>query len=458
MSKKQEYIAKISYQNNLPPPLLPPSLLKFQDNENENADSPQLITSLYTKTNVNSLVNLDSELGMPLDLFKIPGLLNNSDTKFLNGFENVRLHADDRILLRDPRVDRLTKTDISKVSFLRRTEYISTSISSHSDSLTSNKKRTRDSSHDEDDDRILNSHEISEKVEGTFEKNSEDLSSFRHPIKKKLQAVKSWKLLPDTSSMDQNYFTLRLVGSATLSKQEKNTLALQTTIFRPVELEEDDWISMYTTDVKDSKILSNELEKKIDDSSNGLEKKVYKFKRLRDFDMKQIQTMENMGPSQQTQLNDLALIFNDEKKAVYYKPIRSKIELRSRRVNDVIRPLVREHNLDQINISLRNPTTQESNLRDKLRTKFDPIDFPYVDEDEDENEKGVESSQQPGEQHDSDGEESLPLSAQSHDSLPLSAQEHGSQGIDKTTTPEKEQSSETINEKQEKNSDEEQNM
>ena len=109
--------------------------------------------------------------------------------------------------------------------------------------------------------------------------------------------------------------------------------------------------------------------------------------------------MDSMGNSENTNssLTDLALVFDDEKKIVYYKPIRSKIELRRRRVNDVIRPLVREHNLDQINITLRNPTTNESRIKDKLRTTFDPIDFPYVEGEEEEeveeNEKNEEQEE-----------------------------------------------------------------
>ena len=125
MSKKQDYIAKVRYQNDLPPPPIPPKLLNYQVSPNEEVDSPQLITSLYTKTNVTPLVKLNNDLGMPLDLMKIPGVLDQMDTKYLHGFENIKLHPNDRILLRDPRVDRLTKTDMSKVTFLRRTEYVS---------------------------------------------------------------------------------------------------------------------------------------------------------------------------------------------------------------------------------------------------------------------------------------------------------------------------------------------
>ncbi|QLG72152.1 hypothetical protein HG535_0C05060 [Zygotorulaspora mrakii] len=378
MSRKQDYIAKVEYENNLPAPLLPPKLLKYRVNPEEHADSAELITSLYSKTSVTPLIRLNDDLGMPLDLMKFPGLLNNMDTKYLYELEGVKLAPEDRVLLRAPGVDKVPKADMSKVTFLRRTEYVSTSISSHAHGLTEDSKK-RTVSNLEDKEEPLVPKKILEKVENTFEAMTKDLSKIQHPIKKKVRAVRAWNLLPDTASMDQNYFSLRLVGSATLDKGEKEKLALATSIFRPVELEEDEWISMYTTDNKDSDILSKDVEKKIEENlaKDENEGKTYKFQRVRDFDMKQVQTQGGPNP-----FDELAIVLNNEKGVAYFKPLRSRIELRRRRVNDVIKPLVREHNVDQINISFRNPTPEEANMRDRLRMKFDPIDFAVVDEEE----------------------------------------------------------------------------
>lgn len=385
MSKKQEFIAKIKYQNNLPPPLLPPKLLNYKVNSGEEPDSAELITSLYSKTSVTPLVKLNDDLGMPLDLMQVPGLLNYMDTKYLYELDGVKLDPQDRVLLRAPGADKLPKTDMSKVTFLRRTEYISTAITSHGHG---EELRKRTASKLEESEEFLTAPQIVEKVEGGFDAMTKDLSQLQHPVKKKVHAVKTWNLLPDTASMDQSYFTLRLVGSATLHPGERKKLALSTSIFRPVELEEDEWISMYTTDPKNSEVLSKNLEKKIDDSlqNDENEGKVYRFKRLRDFDMKQIPHQGHAGD-----FGELALVLNDEKGIAYYKPLRSRIELRRRRVNDMIKPLVREHNIDQINVTLRNPTPQEADLRDRLRMKFDPIDFANADEDDEEPEQ-TESS------------------------------------------------------------------
>ncbi|CAB4254559.1 similar to Saccharomyces cerevisiae YBR279W PAF1 Component of the Paf1p complex [Maudiozyma barnettii] len=397
MSKKQEYIARVKYFNNLPAPSVAPKLLNYITNSEEDADAPQLVTSLYNKTNVTPLIDLDNDLGMPLDLMNIPGLLNKNDTKLLYGFENIKLHPDDRVLLRDPRADRLAKTDTAKVSFLRRTEYVSSTNATPA-GTGNGKKRARDTyeqrrglnNDDDDDDRILTAPEIVTKVENTFDSTSEDLSKLVHPVKRHLKAVESWNLLPDTASMDENYFSLRLVGSAALDKREKDKLALKTAIFRPVELEEDEWISMYTTDKTDSDILNKNVEKVISeeaDDNDESNNKSFKFKRVRDFDMQQAQktTDEGIPDLDQSRLGELAILFNQERGIAYYKPLRARIELRRRRVNDVLKTIVREHTVDQINISVRNPTTKEANAVDRLRMKYDPINFVPVDDEDSSN-------------------------------------------------------------------------
>lgn len=280
MSKKQEYIAPIKYQNSLPVPQLPPKLLAYPDAPETNPDSSQLINSLYVKTNISNLIQQDEDLGMPVDLMKFPGLLNKLDSKLLYGFDNVKLDKDDRILLRDPRIDRLTKTDMSKVTFLRRTEYVSNTIAAQ-DSTSLKRKRRLDN--EGSDDENLDVNHIVNRVEGTF--NNTD--TWKHPVKKGVKMVKKWDLLPDTASMDQNYFIMKFMGSASLDTKEKK--ALNTGIFRPLELEEDEWISMYATDHKDSSILENELEKGMDEmDDDSHEGKIYKFKRIRDYDMKQV--------------------------------------------------------------------------------------------------------------------------------------------------------------------------
>lgn len=386
MSRKQEFVGRVRYGNSLPAPLVPPRLLEYTRDPKEDVAAPELLSSLYAKTNVRPLVDIDRNLSMPVDLLKIPHFLTKMDTSLLQGFDNVKLQSKDRVLLRDPAADRVARTDTSKVGFLRRTEYVSTSLAAKQHG-SERAQRKRPRTKDVDDEMDCGSLKMVERVEATFENNEE----LRHPVKKHVRAVKTWDLLPDTASMDQNYFLLRLVGSAALQKQERDQLALETAIFRPVELEEDEWMSLYTTDLEDSKLLNNDLVKTIDEGKeiSNADPKAYVFKRLRDFDMKHILNQN----SEQQPLAELAIEFNDEMNIAYYKPLRSRIELRRRRVNDILKSIVRENNVDQINIQLRNPTPKESNMRDRMRTTFDPINFATVDDEDEEVEKSVNTTE-----------------------------------------------------------------
>lgn len=369
-TKKKDYIAKVSYKNDLPPPSLHPKLLNYKYLKSEAVESPKLITSLYIKTNVTPLIEIDKELGMPVDLLQIPGVLNQQDTKHLYGYEGVKLQAEDCILLRDPRVDRATKTDLSKVTFLRRTEYVSTIASTKNE-----KKRPLSAVHEDDNDNLLTPSQIVSKVEVTFDAVENELSELMHPIKKGVKVMKTWSLLPDTVSMDQTFFTIKMVGSAALAYKGKEPVNMKSAIFRPVELEEDEWVSVYVTEAEHDEKLQQELEQQIDEMTEN--STVYKFRHLNDYDMRQIKKT-----SSSSAFSEVAITFNDDKGIAYYKPLHSRLELRKRRVNDFIRPIVREHNWDQINLKLRKPTTQETKLRDKIRMRFDPIDFPNVDDDE----------------------------------------------------------------------------
>lgn len=74
----QDYIVRIRYQNTLPPPPNPPKLL----------DIPNPAVAQYTSTGFASRlareqplnVEVDSELGMPLDLIHVPGVFERDES------------------------------------------------------------------------------------------------------------------------------------------------------------------------------------------------------------------------------------------------------------------------------------------------------------------------------------------------------------------------------------------
>lgn len=395
----RKYIARVKYANDLPPPKLPPKLLKYNADEQEflknEVNNPSLITTLSTKNDISQLVKINEDLGMELNLMKFPGVLDNNDDKMLYGFENIKLAPEDRVLLRNPGVDRLTKTDISKVGFLRRTEYTSSTLTSRPQSASANpflnnpkhgrKRKLLDSNGnytdqygaenvdaEELEDLVrLDSKKLVTKIESTFQTLDANMDKYKHPVKKNLKAKKVWSFLPDTVSMDEKFFMVKLVGSAVLDKAEREKLSLDSALFRPVELNEDDWMSFYSlTDKSKSKKLINEMEHVLQDKDTLNASDTFKFQRVRDYNMHHIQFHDQ---------HDLAIAFNSEKNTAFYKPIQSRIELKKRRVNDFLKPLVKEHTVDQINVVFNNPTTEEQMFKDKVRSEFDPIDFPDVE-------------------------------------------------------------------------------
>ncbi|KAF8466440.1 Paf1-domain-containing protein [Kalaharituber pfeilii] len=110
-----------------PPPPNPPKLL----------DIPNPAVAQYTGTGFASKlareqplnVEIDSELGMPLDLVHVPGVFDRDESALRPIDPPPPVHPNDRALLRPAsalgKPARTTTTGASGVSFLRRTEYIS---------------------------------------------------------------------------------------------------------------------------------------------------------------------------------------------------------------------------------------------------------------------------------------------------------------------------------------------
>lgn len=121
----QDYLARVRYTNALPPP---PFYPKFLDIPNTGLSSglytsPHYASRLQREQPLN--IEADAELGMPIDLVGIQGVFEGKDEKIMFEDDPAPLHPKDRELLRP--INALGKPIASgnAVSFLRRTEYIS---------------------------------------------------------------------------------------------------------------------------------------------------------------------------------------------------------------------------------------------------------------------------------------------------------------------------------------------
>lgn len=137
----QEYIASLRYRNDLPPPEMPPKLLDIPHEGLARFLTPGYAANLARREEPN--IDVDAEGGMPIDLVGIPGLhlgdesgkyhfiydcfswLMNSCVAIMTPENPPPLHPIDVQLMMTPEQLRNPAPKDPRVSFLRRTQYIS---------------------------------------------------------------------------------------------------------------------------------------------------------------------------------------------------------------------------------------------------------------------------------------------------------------------------------------------
>lgn len=399
---RQDYIAKVRYINNLPPPPLNPKFIKYNvlESKTPSEENEQLMSSLFRKENfIQFIGQVDDEYGMQLNLLQNRGVLDGSNERAIYG-TNVPLHPSDRVLLRDAGIGRINKSEPG-VSFLRRTEYIA-------ERLTSKQVDERPVTKAKENVVLHDPESQLQAVELSFDNAQEtlnDLSKLQHPRRKHLRAVAAFPLLPDTSMMDTKFMSVKFTGSASLSRelqtlkrQEKDKYdeelqrnSLLSAVYRPITSEDGEWVSFYQ--LQDKRAV-NELKEKLESMEreqpvNLLDEEEqvaesFRFKHSKNYDM---QYQPTSKPCE-----ELALKFvsdsDNKKRAAYYYPISGKVELKKHRAsaNTEINRFLDESTMDVINFKLREPNTSELKKMDNIRSEYDPMEYEGEDEDDDEDE------------------------------------------------------------------------
>ncbi|KAK6198637.1 RNA polymerase II-associated [Scheffersomyces amazonensis] len=415
---RQDYIAKIRYSNNLPPPPLNPKFIQYNTTENisNQQEAQSLISSLFRKENFISLIEtIDEDLGLNLNLINNKGFLDEGNDRAINNLVNktdenkpVTLHPKDRALLRDAGIGNISKSEPG-VSFLRRTEYIAErQIRSHgSDVSTSSESKNTKEPEKLDAEAQLKA------VEDTFEAARDtliNLDKLKHPRKRNLKAVNTWPLLPDTSMTDAKFLNVKFIGSASLSRElqvlkqkkgdkfdaELHKNITNTSILKPITSDDGEWISLYqltnnSATKLNKKLHSTEREKPInllDEEDDAIEK--YDFKYIKNYDM----TYNRFAKEYEEVSIKLVPDENDSKrrKVAYYYPIAGRIDLRKHRpiANTEVNRFLRESIYDGINFKLREPTTNELEKMDAIRSEFDPVEYGGDEDEEDEEDEEEE--------------------------------------------------------------------
>lgn len=357
-SKRQDYVARIRYSNDLPPPPCPPKLLKIPV-DTQKLTSSAFLSDALVKRKMN--MQVDSDLGMPLDLLEVPKVLSEGDESafFANDEQTtIPLPEEDKPLLEDPTAkNQNSKTGPASVAFLRRTEYMS-------EAMRQKSNETKASSMAQQKAEKVNPEVILQTVESTFDTANTNITTLRHPRKKHLRPAKSWALLPDTKMFDLQYISVKMVGSASLSNQKRkfSDAELSTALFKQSSVGEDEWMSFYTAEDKDAE----ELKERVESSADTLEEdsRQYRFTRIQDNDV----TLEKKR-------QEITLNFDQNTQQALYTNVAGQASLKRRRVVKHRREQVDENNVAQIDLTLREISTEESNARDESRAEFDSVNY-----------------------------------------------------------------------------------
>lgn len=255
------------------------------------------------------------------------------------------------------------------MSFLRRTEYISSEVVRQKIDKGVTKKTVH---------KVIDPEAQLRSVEDTFEAANTPLESVVHPRNKSLKPVESFALLPDFKQLDLTYLSVKMVNSASLShfKQKIPKQSLSNSLFKPMSLENDEWMSFFTPTEQDATSLKRKLDNINDDSTIEDDSNVYKYNHIRDYETDLIQN--------HTQFEDVAINFDakdedshidDAPSTAWYVSVAGRTNLKRRRVDEAQKYLVAEQNVAGVELSLRELTAQESISRDNIRSNFDSVSY-----------------------------------------------------------------------------------
>ncbi|KAF6843752.1 RNA polymerase II-associated protein 1-like protein [Colletotrichum musicola] len=240
----QDFIARIRYSNALPPPPNPPKLLDIPNTGLASGQytTPGFASRLAREQPLN--IEVDAELGMPLDLVGMPGIFDGDESSIQAPSHPPPVHPHDRPLLRPlSTLGRAKSNAEASVSFLRRTEYISSVMPRKGAAAATGafinpklKRPEKRRSPEPDKDSPA---AIRRKIEKSFEsaeRFANNPSRQRHPTKPTLQLVQSYPILPDHDAFPDSgaYVTVKLLTNPVASSN-KYDRRLLSGMLRPIE-------------------------------------------------------------------------------------------------------------------------------------------------------------------------------------------------------------------------------
>ncbi|KAL3427042.1 RNA polymerase II - Paf1 [Phlyctema vagabunda] len=373
----QDYIARIRYSNTLPPPPNPPKLLDIPNTGLASGQytTPGFASRLARDQPLN--IEADAELGMPLDLVGMPGIFDGDESSIQAPLHIPAPHPHDRALLRPLSTLGKPKFSDSNVSFLRRTEYISSYTSkSRFDSTTSRSlvpntggrpKRPVLDVDKESPEYIKSQIQKGFQVAAT---NIKEPAKVRHPTKRNLKLVDAYPLLPDLDAFPDagGYVTIKFLTNP-VAPSSTYDIRLVNSLLQPAPPSEEEearrqeareaherdperyppaeevmdyeyFLPETTQEARHFKRKMDVLDEDRDDEElythrNGQGEGCFRFKRLRAYE-----SAHQSGSPHSKYDEDVVIAVHDgtdglHQKAAYYYPILQKTSIRPQRRKNI---------------------------------------------------------------------------------------------------------------------------
>ncbi|KAF8250921.1 hypothetical protein K440DRAFT_616566 [Wilcoxina mikolae CBS 423.85] len=449
-SYPQDYIARIRYNNSLPAPAGPPKLLDIPNNAFAQYTDTSFASQLARSEPIN--IEVDSELGMPLDLVHVPRVFEGDDSILRPLDPQPPIDPRDRALLRNAaslgKPTTRTPTGGSNVSFLRRTEYISAEQSRSSFKSTTSmqlvaipNKNRRSQLRPEDSDpvRILaavmkgfdvanpsddgnqNQFAQGDKAAANAERNWKEL---KHPNKPGVKAVETFPLLPhlEGASDTGGYMVFKFQTTPTEQDADGDRdVRVDMSLFQPVDVtteemdEQEDrreWFDFY---IPESANTANAVKRKFTYEDDADDDDEFRYKYVRRYETKN----HRSATAVDQQPDEVALCLHpgdeNQPRAAYFYPIMARYTLRPKRKVQYSMGMSQSQRMeaedeppaDTLKLRVREMDEAEKRRRVEYISRYEGVEPPaieiedqqqYKQEEQEEEELHDEDEDAPGEE------------------------------------------------------------
>ncbi|RYP64690.1 hypothetical protein DL771_008647 [Monosporascus sp. 5C6A] len=429
----QDFIARIRYSNALPPPPHPPKLLDIPNTGLASGQytAPSFASRLAREQPLN--IEADAELGMPLDLVGMPGIFDGDESSIQAPAQPAPPHPHDRALLRPLSTLGKPKVADPSVSFLRRTEYISSVTSKARQEAgplrnlnTAPRRPLKRPSPEPDKDSPAY---VKRKIDQSFAiaaANLKDKNRVKHPSKRNAKLLDVYPLIPDLDAFPDSgaYVTVKFTNNPVPPSKTYDTRLLHG-LFRPIEksdAEEEAYqlalqaherdpqnipkpapAMNYDFYLNDSADTADKFRKRFDvDNPDHDDDSLYTH---RDKDGRpnfQFTRVRAYETAQETELNhdskyddEVIIAFNDDtmdQKAAYYYPVMQRTTIRPQRTKNIARTIgiaeMEEQVVHQLDVTVGEPDYQLKQVMESFKER------PYGPE-EDEDDAAAAATDEP---------------------------------------------------------------